>query len=149
VEHAAHTAKFWLIPSREESQASFSAMSQGIPHDDGVVSECQAWIAEHYRHPNPITAMVERSRLSPTTFARRFSRATGYRPMDYVHAVRIEEAKEMLEIGEEAIDEIGREIGYEDPASFRRIFKRKVDLTPSIYRRKFSRKRFERFNQTT
>ena len=149
VEHAANTAKFWLIPNREETQAPFAALSQGVPHEDSVVSKCQEWIASHYQYPNPIAGMVEQSGLSPATFARRFNRATGYRPMDYVHAVRIEEAKEMLEIGEEAIDEIGRKIGYEDPASFRRIFKRKVDLTPSIYRRKFSRKRFERFNQTT
>jgi transcriptional regulator GlxA family with amidase domain len=144
-EHAAHTAKFWLIPNREENQAAFSAMAQGIPHDDGVVNECQAWIAGHYEHPNPISGMAERSGLSPTTFARRFNRATGYRPMDYVHALRVEEAKEMLETGDDAIDKIGREVGYEDPASFRRIFKRKVGLTPSIYRRKFSRSRFERF----
>ena len=146
VEHAVHTAKFWLIPNREESQAPFAAMSQGIPHDDGVVNECQVWIAEHYANPNPITGMVQRSGFPPTTFARRFKRATGYRPMDYVHTLRVEEAKEMLEISGDAIDKIGREVGYEDPASFRRIFKRKVGLTPSIYRRRFGRSRFERFD---
>ncbi len=145
VEHAAQTAKFWLIPNREEIQASFAAMAQGIPYDDGVVNECQVWIAEHYENPNPITAMVERSGLPSTTFARRFKRATGYGPMDYVHALRVEEAKEMLETSSAAVDQIGREVGYEDPASFRRLFKRKVGLTPSIYRRKFGRSRFERF----
>ena len=72
-------------------------MAQGIPHDDGVVNECQVWIAEHYENPSPITAMVERSGLPSTTFARRFKRATGYGPMDYVHVLRVEEAKEMLE----------------------------------------------------
>ncbi len=146
VEHAANTAKFWLLLSREENQAPFTVMSQGVPHNDGIVSQCQKWIAEHYEHPNPITGMVERSGLSPTTFARRFNRATGYRPMDYVHALRVEEAKEMLDIGDDAIDKIGREVGYEDPASFRRVFKRKVGLTPSFYRRRFNRRRFERFD---
>jgi transcriptional regulator GlxA family with amidase domain len=123
-------------------------MSRCLQHDDGVVSECQVWIAKHYEHPNPIIGMVERSGLSHTTFARRFNHATGYRPMDYVHALRIEKAKELLEIGDGAIDKIGREVGYEDPASFRRIFKRKVGSTPSIYRRRFSRSRFERFDGT-
>ena len=146
VEYATNTAKFWLMLSREESQAPFSVMSRRVPHDDGVISACQVWIAEHYEPPKPIAGMVERSGLSLTTFARRFNRATGYRPIDYVHALRIEEAKEMLEIGDDAIDKIGREVSYEDPASFRRIFKRKVGLTPSIYRRRFSRSRFERFD---
>ena len=66
--------------------------------------------------------------------------------MDYVHSLRTEEAKQMLEMSADAIDKIGRRVGYEDPASFRRIFKRKVGLTPRIYRRKFGRNHFERFN---
>lgn len=143
VEYAQHTAKFWVIPSPEESQAPFSVMTQGIPHDDGVVNEVQVWIAEHYAKPNPISGMRQQSGLPPTTFTRRFKRATGYRPMDYVHTLRIEEAKEVLETGDAAIEEIGREVGYEDPASFRRIFKRKVGISPSLYRRRFGRSRFE------
>ena len=35
------------------------------------------------------------------------------------------------------VDEVGAEIGYEDPAFFRRLFKRKTGLTPSQSRRKF------------
>ena len=147
VEQAAKTAKFWLIPDRGESQAPFSAMTRTPSHDDSVVNECQEWAAMHYENPNPITAMVQRSGLPPTTFTRRFKHATGYRPMDYVHALRVEEAKEMLETGSDTIDHIGREVGYEDPASFRRIFKRRVGLTPSIYRRRFGRSRFERFEK--
>ena len=90
--------------------------------------------------------MTERAGLLPTTFARRFKRATGYRPMDYVHRLRVEEAKEMLETSDRAIDHIGREVGYEDPASFRRLFKRTAGVTPSIYRRRFGRRRFDRYD---
>ena len=147
VDHAVHTAKFWLIPFRDENQSPYSAMIQNVLHDDGVVSECQEWIADHYANPNPITGMVQRSGLPPSTFARRFKRATGYGPMDYVHTLRTEEAKQMLEREADAVDQIGREVGYEDPASFRRIFKRKVGLTPSLYRRRFGRSRFEKFEQ--
>ncbi len=61
--------------------------------------------------------------------------------------LRIEEAKQMLETSTDAIDKLGRDVGYEDPASFRRIFKRKVGLTPSVYRRRFGRSNFQRFNR--
>lgn len=145
VEQAAQTAKFWLIPYREESQAPFAVMNRTPLHDDGVIQKCQEWMAGHYENPNPVAAMIEQSGFPPTTFARRFKQATGYRAMDYVHTLRVEEAKEMLENGMEAIDKIGRDVGYEDPASFRRIFKRKVSLTPSSYRRRFGRRRFETF----
>jgi transcriptional regulator GlxA family with amidase domain len=145
VQDAANTAKFWRIPLQEESQAAFAVMPQGITHDDAVVNDCQRWIAEHYSIANPINGMVQQSGLPPTTFARRFKRATGYRPIDYVHTLRIDKAREMLEINDEAVDHIGREVGYEDPASFRRIFKRMIGMTPSIYRRKFSHSRFQRY----
>ncbi len=143
VEHASNVAKFWRIPILIEGHAAFSAMTKSVPHDDGIVSDCQGWIAENYTNPNPIKSMTQESGLSSTTFSRRFKRATGFKPMDYVHTVRIEEAKAMLETSDHTIESIGLEVGYEDPASFRRIFKRKVGLTPGIYRRKFSRSQLE------
>jgi transcriptional regulator GlxA family with amidase domain len=89
--------------------------------------------------------MVQRSGLPPTTFNRRFRRATGYVAIDYVHTVRIEEAKQILETTETSIDSIGAEVGYEDAASFRRLFKRKSGLTPAEYRRLFGRRRFTKY----
>jgi transcriptional regulator GlxA family with amidase domain len=147
VEYAAHTAKFWVIPIPEDPQAPYASMTRNNPHDDSIVNECQVWIAENYENPNPITSMIELSNLPPTTFARRFKQATGYRPIDYAHTLRIEEAKQMLETSTDAIDKLGRDVGYEDPTSFRRIFKRKVGLTPSVYRRRFGRSNFQRFNR--
>jgi transcriptional regulator GlxA family with amidase domain len=148
LEHAAHTADFWLIPLREEGQASHAWLSELIPHCDGIVGVCQAWIADNYTDANPVTSMIKRSGLTPTTFARRFRRATGYRPIDYVHAIRIQKAKDLLVTSRHAVDEVGREVGYEDPASFRRIFKRSTGLAPSGYRRRFSRFRFEQLVQS-
>jgi transcriptional regulator GlxA family with amidase domain len=110
------------------------------------VSRGEVWIANNYSETKPVSKMAQRSGLPRATFAGRFKRATGYHPMEYVHALRVEEAKEMLETSDHAIDEIGREIGYEDPASFRRLFKRKTHLTPAAYRRRFGKSRFERYH---
>ena len=52
--------------------------------------------------------------------------------------MRIEEAKQMLETGEQGIEEITEAVGYDDSASFRRLFKRKAGLTPTAYRRKYA-----------
>jgi len=144
-DYASRAAKFWLIPDQGESQAPYSALSRGIPQEDAIVEDCQVWIANNYAKSNPVSRMAQRSRLPRATFARRFKRATGYHPMDYVQTVRVEEAKELLERSAHAIDEIGREVGYEDPASFRQLFKRKTRLTPTAYRRQFGKSRFERY----
>jgi transcriptional regulator GlxA family with amidase domain len=58
-------------------------------------------------------------------------------PLEYVHALRIEEAKQMLEAGSEPIEAIAHEVGYEDAAFFSRLFKRKVNLSPAQYRKRF------------
>ena len=58
--------------------------------------------------------------------------------MDYVHALRIEEAKQLLEADTVAVEEVGHVVGYEDPTFFRRLFKREAGLTPAAYRRRFA-----------
>jgi AraC-like DNA-binding protein len=71
------------------------------------------------------------------SFKRRFTKATGYSPIQYVQQLRIEDAKRRLERTDAPIDEIGWNVGYEEPAFFRRLFKRITRITPGAYRRKF------------
>ncbi len=135
---ALNTARVYLLASHVDGQAPFSTMNCNTRHDDAIVRECQSWIEGHYDLPNPVSEMVERSGLNARTFARRFRAATGHQPIDYVQGVRIEAAKQLLESEATNIEAISSSVGYEDPASFRRVFKRKVGLTPAVYRRKFS-----------
>ncbi len=72
-------------------------------------------------------------------FSRRFRAATGFAPIEYVQALRVEEAKQMLEADQLSNDDVGEAIGYDDPASFRRVFKRGTGLSPVAYRKKFRR----------
>lgn len=139
---AVRAAKFWLLPWQGDLQSPYVAMPRGIPHEDREIAACQAWIAENYALDNPVGRMVEHSGLARSTFRRRFLEATGYTPIDYVHAVRIEEAKQLLESNDDALDAIGQEVGYEDEASFRKLFKRLTGITPSEHRRRFGMDRF-------
>jgi transcriptional regulator GlxA family with amidase domain len=134
---ASETAKVFLLATHEDGQLPYAALVQHRDASDAVIGECQSWIAENYTIEYPVQRMAERSGLNPRTFARRFRAATGYQPIDYVQALRVEEAKQMLETTETGIDEVAAEVGYEDAASFRRVFKKKAGLTPAAYRRKF------------
>ncbi len=145
LKYARHTAKFWLLGDSGGVQAPYFAMTTGIPHDDAIIHESQHWVGDHYSSRNPVAQMTQLSGLPPTTFARRFKRATGYSPKDYVLAVRVQKAKHTLETSDETVEDIGRQVGYEDPVSFRRIFKRITGLTPGGYRRLFGLKRFDRY----
>lgn len=136
--HAIETAKVHLLAGHAEGQLPFAAMVRRTDVDDAIVAGCQAWIAENYAVDNPVAAMVERSGLQARTFGRRFRAATGERPIDHVHAVRIDEARHVLESSALSVDEVGFAVGYDDPTFFRRLFKRRTGLTPAAYRRKFA-----------
>jgi len=138
-EHAMRTAKIFLLTSHDDGQLPFAVMNPIVQKEDAAIAACQTWIADNYTMPNPVAAMCERSGLKPRTFARRFKAATDYLPMDYVHALRIEEAKQLIEIGTGSLDDVGFQVGYEDPTFFRRLFKRRAGVTPAAYRRKFAR----------
>jgi transcriptional regulator GlxA family with amidase domain len=137
-EHAARTAKVYLLAGHEDGQLPFSAMARRVRTGDAVIRDCLAWIGDNYATSNPVTAMTERSGLTRRTFARRFQAATGHRPIDYVHALRIEGARLFLETGRGGVDDVGFSVGYEDPTFFRRLFKRTTGMTPAAYRRKYA-----------
>lgn len=142
-ERAIETAKFWLLPDTNALQLPYSAMLLKRRHEDPAIRRCENWIGKHFQTSNPVDTMTELSELAPTTFSRRFKRATGHSPIEYIQAVRIEAAKRMLESKDTSIEEIGRNVGYGDSASFRRLFKRKVGVTPSSYREHFGGTRFD------
>jgi transcriptional regulator GlxA family with amidase domain len=137
VEEAVRIAKIFVFGDRSDGQLPFSAMARPRPHEDAVIGACQSWIGDHYAGPNPVARMAERSGLGQRTFKRRFKAATGYTPMDYVQALRVEEAKQLLETTNEPTDAVADAVGYEDPAFFRRLFKRRAGVTPARYRRRF------------
>lgn len=136
-EEARRIAKVFLFGDRGDGQLPFSVMVRPKQHEDATVANCQLWISDNYHMPNPVTEMIEQSGLTPRTFKRRFSKATGYDPLKYVQTLRIEEAKQMLEVTDDPIDSIASSVGYEDPNSFRRLFKRTTAISPSQYRQRF------------
>jgi len=137
-QHAIDTARLHLLSTHTDGQLPFAAMTQSQQHNDAVISDCQDWITDNYDCTNPVARMTERSGLLPRTFARRFNAATGYHPLDYVQELRIEIAKKLLATKTTHIDDISAKVGYEDPTSFRRLFKRKAGLTPAVYRKKYA-----------
>ncbi len=137
VEAAMQVARVNLIDWHAIGQQPFARLAQSRQVEDAVIARCQRWIAEHYQTPAPVAAMTRLSGLAERSFKRRFSQATGMTPLEYVHTLRLEEAKQMLESGAAPVESIAHEVGYEDAGFFSRLFRRKVNLTPVQYRKRF------------
>lgn len=136
-EEAIRISRLFLYQWHRDGQLPYASMAANVVHGDAVVLRCQIWLADNYQRPRVISEMTRLSGLQKRTFVRRFRAATGYSPLSYVQALRIEEAKQMLETGSTPVDAVGREVGYEDAASFRRLFRRLTGISPRDYRRRF------------
>ncbi|MGQ0836526.1 MAG: GlxA family transcriptional regulator [Gammaproteobacteria bacterium] len=137
VDAAMQVARINLINWHDVGPQPYAQLARSRQSQDLIIARCQEWIAQHYRHPSPVSAMVDLSGLAERSFSRRFQQATGLSPLQYVHTLRIEEAKQMLESGDEPVEAIANEVGYEDAGFFGRLFQRNVSLTPAQYRKRF------------
>jgi transcriptional regulator GlxA family with amidase domain len=137
VEEAMHVARLNLIDWHSAGQLPFARLAPTRQGEDALIADCQVWVADNYQRPSPVAAMVQRSGLAERSFNRRFQAATGMSPMEYVLTLRLEEAKQMLEAGDEPVEAVALALGYEDASFFSRLFRRKVGLTPAQYRKRF------------
>jgi transcriptional regulator GlxA family with amidase domain len=131
-------SKFFALQWHSDGQAPYLVFDLPMNHEDATIRDAQIWLSEHFSIAAPIAEVIKQSGIPERSFKRRFSKATGYSPIAYVQCLRIEDAKRRLERTNASIDQISWSVGYEDAASFRRLFKRITGITPGDYRRKFS-----------
>jgi transcriptional regulator GlxA family with amidase domain len=134
---AMRIAKAYLLKWHDEGQLPYEPLVRQQPHTDAVVRGCETWLRGHFRETGVVARAVGQAQIPERTLKRRFKQATGLALIDYVQNLRIEEAKQLLESSDQAVDEIGFAIGYEDSSFFRRLFKRRTGVTPARYRRVF------------
>lgn len=138
-EEAMQVARINLMDLQSANPQAYASLTHGSHAADPVIARCQQWAALHYMHESPVAQMVVLSHLPERTFKRRFAQATGMAPLEYVHHVRLEEAKQMLESGDEPVESVALDVGYSDSSFFSRLFRRKVGLSPAQYRLRFGK----------
>lgn len=137
VEEAMRVAKVHMLQWHDIGQHPFASLMSLTQTSDSVIKKCQDWLAVNFRSHAPVAAMAALSQLPERSFVRRFAKATGMKPLDYVHAIRLEQAKQMLEGTDQPFEGIANATGYEDTSFFGCLFRKKVGLTPAQYRLRF------------
>ncbi|MCW2248353.1 transcriptional regulator GlxA family with amidase domain [Azospirillum fermentarium] len=131
------TARYLLIDPPGRDQRCYGGFVPRLDHGDEPVLKVQRWLEANGTGGMTVGAMAAQAGLEERTFLRRFRAATGLRPIEYCQHLRIAKAREMLETTNTAVERIGWDVGYDDPASFRKLFLKLTGLTPSTYRRRF------------
>ncbi|UIK07958.1 GlxA family transcriptional regulator [Neorhizobium galegae] len=142
-------ARFFALQWHQDGLAPYIVFEGRKDHGDTAIQAAQDWVATRFSVANPLEEMILRAGLTERTFKRRFTAAAGVSPIAYVQRLRIEEAKRRLEGTEASVDEISWQVGYEEPAFFRRLFKRVTGLAPGAYRRRFQIPDFARSDKNT
>ncbi|CAG7648264.1 HTH-type transcriptional regulator YesS [Paenibacillus solanacearum] len=94
------------------------------------------YLHTHCRQPDfSVQAMAGHFALSASYLSRFFKENTGQTISDYVHSIRINNAKKLLEQSDTSIKDIVQLVGYFDTSSFIRKFKTEVGVTPGEYRK--------------
>lgn len=104
-------------------------------HYDEVISDLQFYMREKMRAPVSMVDFARRYNLSDRTLSRRFQRATGTTPWQYLLSLRMSEAASLLRSTNLSVTQVAAEIGITDSAHFARQFKKANQLTPSQYRK--------------
>ncbi|MCL6606058.1 MAG: AraC family transcriptional regulator [Paenibacillus sp.] len=91
----------------------------------------------HARFHSRITVkeMALKTGVSQRQFLRLFSRQTGMTMSDYLQAIRISEACELLRTTDRKVSDIASAVGYQDISHFYAIFKKKTGVAPRSFRR--------------
>jgi transcriptional regulator GlxA family with amidase domain len=137
-EVALQCAKALLINMPRPCQSGYAVLPLSRPHDDDKVRAAEAYLEQNYARDVSVEALARSLNMSPRNFMRRFKTATGRLPGNYLQAMRVAIAKEMLEDGARSVQAVSTAVGYEDAAFFRGVFKRSTGMTPGEYRENFA-----------
>lgn len=102
-----------------------------------LVRRIKYLVKENYsRAECNVTWIAEQLHMSSAYVGRIFGKHVGVGLTEYILDCRIKQACRLL-CGEEAsINEVAAQIGYTDPNYFSKVFRNKLQMTPSEYRRK-------------
>jgi len=138
-EVARHMSREFLLGFNRSYSLTDVAFDGQKYHQDKQILQAQQWLERHHNEDIKLEVLAEDIGMSPRNFSRRFKRATGGSPRNYLLQVRMEAAKELLRTTSLSIAEVAYKVGYSDLSYFSRIFQRSESCMPHIFREEIKR----------
>lgn len=122
---------------RPGGQEQYSEPLQFQLRSSDRLADLIPWIGSHLRQDLSVEILAARANLCVRHFSRRFRRAFGSPPAEFVQNVRLDEARRRLSSHVSTIQEIADSVGFAGADSFRRAFELRFGISPSAYRGRF------------
>jgi AraC-like DNA-binding protein len=109
-----------------------------LPRHDFFARLCRAreLLGEVREEPLSIKDVAREIRMSPFHFIRQFETLFGHTPHQFRIESRLDQAKELLAMGQLSVTDVCMEVGMSSLGSFSDLFARRVGETPSAYQRR-------------
>ena len=126
-----------LFLKRSGGQSQFSTQLKAQFSSIPAIQQIQQWCLEHLDDDLHVGALAVRAAMSERSFIRAFRDDTGEAPAEFVISARLQAACRLLEDTEAAIKAVAQRCGLRSPDAMRRVFMRRLGVSPAQYRDKF------------
>lgn len=109
------------------------AVSLHRPSKLHKINAAQQYIAKNYDKQITIDELAKLCSLSPSHFRKSFKEIVGMSAIQYTIYIRVNKAKELLEITSANISEIAAQTGFSDVFYFSKMFKKMTGYSPMRY----------------
>lgn len=133
LEFAMLYGKTWSEAMHEAALTTPGRQTEG----DEVVRLAQQFFHMHLTDAGLVGAAADLANMSVRTFSRRFARATGVAPREFLTRLRMERAMRLLSASRMPIDDVAARVGYADRSSFAKAFRERAGIPPAEYRARF------------
>ncbi len=133
---AAESARLSVMPlEREGGQAQF--ISHEMPASSASLQPLLIWLEQNLQHPLSIEDIAGRAATSTRTLSRRFLEQVGTTPLQWLLAVRIRRARQLLESTTLPVEQIATATGFGSATALRMRFGQILGTSPMRYRQAF------------
>lgn len=124
-----------LVRSFFQNAATLAgSKSQDASREQALAHSAMRYIESHYQQPLSLEIIASALGVTGKYLSRVFKEQTGQNLSQVIVKIRMEKAKALIRDGKMKVGEIGEAVGIDSRATFLRLFKKTIGVSPSTYR---------------
>lgn len=135
----AYLTQLLILLVRENSkdeETDFSGCIFTSSNRSYVVKKIISYLNENYNKKISLDQIAHNMYLSPVYISKLFKEETGESPINYLIKIRLEKAKQILEVPDSgSVKSVAKAVGYEDVYYFSKLFKKYYGMAPLYYKK--------------
>lgn len=135
------TAKQWTTPLLLdllfmcEMERTFAGKEKNVI--DPIIQRAVGYMHRHLFEEISLKRISDRLGIGQSQLTRRFQAAYGSTPVEYITRLRLDEVQRLLLETDETLESIAERCGFESGSYLSRVFRAKMGVTPSGFRKSY------------